>query len=81
MLDHDDLWLVDEEDVPFDEPSDVLDSIPEIRRLIDTELHDGDELGLRSVLERPRLLSRSWWRTASLDGHRAKRRSEVPRAA
>lgn len=80
MLDPDDLWLVDEE-LPFDEASDVLETIPEIRQLIDSDLHDERELGLRSILERPDVLSKSWRCTASSHQHREKRRPEVLHAA
>ena len=58
MLANDELWLVEEP--PIDAPSDLL-TIPEVRDHVTHEHHD-DELGLRSLLERPEALSKSWWR-------------------
>lgn len=79
MLDRDDLWLMDQ-DLSLDEPPDVLEAMPGMRQLLDPDRHD-DELGLRSMLESPEQLSRSWWRTAKAHPRRAKRRAGVPRAA
>ena len=79
MLDQDDLWLMDD-DLSLDEPSDVLQTMPEIRQLLDPDRQD-DQLGLRSVLERPEVLSESWRRTANARPHRAKRHADVLRAA
>jgi hypothetical protein len=58
MLDQNDLWLM-EEDLPVDEPADVLLTMPSIRQLFDPD-RDDEELGLRSILERPEVLSRAW---------------------
>jgi hypothetical protein len=69
MLANDELWLVEEP--PIDAPSDLL-TIPEVRNHVTHELHD-DELGLRSLLERPEALSKSWWRAE----HGRKRRLRV----
>ncbi len=84
MLDQDDLWLLDEE-LSVDEPSDVLQTMPEIRQLLDPDRHD-DELGLRSILDRPETLSKAWWRSAHTERrHRpskiVKRHGDVLRAA
>ena len=79
MLNKDALWLVDEA-LSLDEPSDVLRTMPEIRQLLAADRHD-EELGLRSVLERPELLSRSWLRTANGHRHGVKRHANVLRAA
>ncbi len=59
LHEEDDLWWV--EDVPSEEPSDLLRVMPEIRQSVENEPHD-DELGLRSVLERPEVLSKAWRR-------------------
>ena len=84
MLNQNDLWLMDEE-LPLDEPADVLQTMPEIRQLIDTDRHD-DELGLRSLLEHPEALSKAWWRSAHAERHHrtaksVKRHADVLRAA
>jgi hypothetical protein len=70
MLYRRDLWLMDEE-LSLDERSDVLRTMPEIRQLLARDRQD-DQLGLRSILERPELLSRSWWHTANLHRHRSR---------
>jgi len=67
MLPVDDLWLM--EDPPIDEPADVL-TIPEVKQHVVHDHHD-DDLGLRSLLERPETLSKSWWRKE----HRLRRAS------
>ncbi len=84
MLANDELWLVEEP--PIDAPSDPL-TIPEVRDHVTHEPHD-DELGLRSLLERPEALSKSWWRVeharrrrARLPFKTARRRRDVLRAA
>jgi hypothetical protein len=84
MLANDELWLVEEP--PIDAPFDLL-TIPEVRNHVTHELHD-DELGLRSLLERPEALSKSWWRVeharrrrARLPFKTARRRRDVLRAA
>jgi hypothetical protein len=56
MLSKADLWLVEEP--ALDEPSDIL-AIPEIRQFVAHDQHD-DELGLRSLLERPEAMPRAW---------------------
>jgi hypothetical protein len=72
MLDQNDLWLMEGE-LPLDEPVDLLQTMPEIRQWVDPERHD-EELGLRSILERPDVLSKAWWRSAH-----AKRRLRTSR--
>jgi hypothetical protein len=74
MLANDELWLVEEP--PIDAPSDLL-TIPEVRNHVIHELHD-DELGLRSLLERPEALSKSWWRAEHV---RRRRASLAPKMA
>ncbi len=58
MLDPNDLWLM-EEVLSLDESAELLRTMPEIRQLVDGR-HD-DELGLRSILERPEALAKAWW--------------------
>jgi hypothetical protein len=58
MLDQNDLWLLEEE-MPVDEPADAMLTMPKIRELVDSDRYD-DELGLRSILERPEALSKAW---------------------
>jgi hypothetical protein len=84
MLANDEMWLV--EGPPIDAPSDLL-TIPEVRNHVTHELRD-DELGLRSLLERPEALSKSWWRAqherrlrAPLPPKTARRRRDVLHAA
>ena len=83
MLANDELWLVEEP--PIDAPSDLL-TIPEVRDHVTHEHHD-DELGLRSLLERPEALSKSWWRAERARRQRlpslraARRRRDVRHAA
>jgi hypothetical protein len=84
MLDQTDLWLVEEE-LPLDEPADVLTAMPEIRQLVDPE-RDDEELGLRSILERPEALSKAWRRCTRAERHQGtsksgKRHVDVLRAA
>jgi hypothetical protein len=76
MLANDELWLVEEP--PIDAPSDLL-TIPEVRNHVAHELHD-DELGLRSLLERPEALSKkSWWRAERARSRRARLLSKTTR--
>jgi hypothetical protein len=65
MVDRKDAWLMElmEEDLPLDEPAEMLRTMPEIRLLLDPESHD-DGLALRSVLEHPEALSKAWRRSA-----------------
>ena len=76
----DDLWLLEEP--PSDEPSELF-SIPEIRHhLVRDSL--ADEVGLRSLLERPEALSKAWRRGVSIGRRRVKkagRRPDLPHAA
>ena len=67
------LWLVEE--APLEAPPDLM-TLPQVRQHLAHEHHD-DELGLRSLLERPEALSHSWWRTE----HARRRRSPSPRGA
>ena len=62
MLNHSDPWLMEEMVLP-DESDDLLRTMPEIRQMVDPDRHD-DELGLRSILERPEALSKAWWDSA-----------------
>jgi hypothetical protein len=70
MLDQDDLWLMEE--LPSDEASELLETMPEMRRYIDPARRQ-EERGLRSLLERPEALSRAWWRQSN-DGTRRSRK-------
>ena len=84
MLDKKDLWLMEEE-LPLDEPSDVLLTLPEIRQLVDPD-RDEEELGLRAILDRPEALSRAWRHCADAEQHphtskSARRHADVLRAA
>lgn len=84
MLDQKHLWLM-EEVSSLDEPSDLLRTMPEIRQLVAPDRHD-DELGLRSILERPEALSKAWWHSAHAERHQrplkgVKRHAHVLRAA
>jgi hypothetical protein len=84
-MDRNDAVLMEllEEELPLDEPADMLRTIPEFRQWVDPESHD-DELGLRSILEHPEALSRAWRRGARAKPrlHRnVKRRADVLRAA
>jgi predicted glycosyltransferase len=56
MLDQDDLWLMEE--LPVEEPSELLRTMPEIRQYLEPERTE--EVGLRSILERPEALSKAW---------------------
>jgi hypothetical protein len=58
MLERDDAWPLDEE-VPLEEPADVIRTMPEIRQLAAPDRRD-DELGLRSILARPEALFEAW---------------------
>jgi len=80
MLDPNDLWLMEE--LPLDEPADVLLAMPEIRQLVSPD-HGDEELGLRSILERPEALTQAWRQSAHAERpHRAsKRPANVLRAA
>lgn len=62
MLDENDPWLLEAE-LPVEEPSDVLRTMPEMRQWMEPDVDD-EELGLRSLLERPEVLSRAWRRSA-----------------
>lgn len=73
MLDQDDLWLIDDEDAPLEEPSDLLKTMPEIRQYLDPEPRSVD-VGIRSVLESPEALSKAWWRSKGKRRPRSTRR-------
>jgi hypothetical protein len=84
MLDQNDLWLLEEE-LPIDEPADALLTMPEIRQWVDPD-RDDEELGLRSILERPEALSQAWRHTMHAEWHQrsskhVKRPVDVLRAA
>ena len=79
MLHPNDLWLMD------DEASDVLLTLPEIRQLVDAGPPD-EQLGLRSMLERPETLSKAWWHGARVERHHGasrtpRRHADTVRAA
>lgn len=77
MLDQDDLWLIEE--VPIDEPSELLQTLPEIRQCLEPgRPTDGD--GLRAILEHPRALSKAW-RLATQARGRPRRAGGTLRAA
>ncbi len=78
MLRREDLWLID---LLSDERSDAFDTMPEIRQWLEPERPDDDELGFRSLLERPDMLFRSLRGTAHASRRRAKRHPELHRAA
>jgi hypothetical protein len=80
MLDQDGLWWMEE--LPVEYPSEWLGTMPEIRQRLERDR--ADEYGLRSILERPEVLSRAWRRQTMTRrrGHEAKRHgSTVSRAA
>jgi hypothetical protein len=80
LNENDDLWLLEEP--ASDEPSELF-SIPEIRHhLVRDSL--ADEVGLRSLLERPEALSKAWRRGTGLGKRRvkkARRHPDLPHAA
>jgi hypothetical protein len=93
MFDRNELLLMEEELLlelmeeahPLDEPGDLFRTIPEIRQFVDQD-RDDEELGMRSILERPEALSKAWWHSAHEKRHRhgskrPKRHAEVLRAA
>jgi hypothetical protein len=82
MVASNELWLID--DLPIDDPSDLL-TIPEIKQHVAHDLRDED-LGLRSLLERPEALSKSLRRdeharTRRAPSKSAKRHPDALRAA
>jgi hypothetical protein len=84
MLNPNDLWLM-EEVLSLDEPAELLLTMPEIRQLVDPDRHD-DELGWRSILERPEALSKAWWHSAQAERRQrftksVRRNADVLRAA
>jgi hypothetical protein len=84
VVDQNDLWLMEEE-LPVDEPADVLPTMPEIRLLFDPD-RDDEQLGLRSILERPEVLSKAWRHCTHAERHQgnsksAKRHVDTLRAA
>jgi hypothetical protein len=44
-----------------EDPSELLNALPEIRQEVGTTPAD-DDLGLRSLLERPEAFAHAWWR-------------------
>jgi hypothetical protein len=59
MLRPEDLSYLDDEAV--DEPSELLKALPEIRQSV-APTPPEDDLGLRSLLERPETFAHPWWR-------------------
>ena len=62
MLAEDDLFWNDE--LPFDDPSELLRTMPEIRQYLEPEEDEGT--GTRALLEQPEALSMAWWRHLSV---------------
>ena len=84
MLNQDDLWLV-EDALLLDEPGDAQLTMEEVRQLVEPDRRR-DDLGLRSILERPEALSQAWRRCEYVKGRRrtpkrARRRVRAQRAA
>jgi hypothetical protein len=74
-----------EEELPVDEPADVLLTMPEMRQLFDPNRED-EGLGLRSILDRPEALSKAWRHCTHAERHQvtsksSKRHVDVLRAA
>lgn len=68
MSKHEDLsWI---EELPPEEPSELLRTMPEMKHYLGPDPEE--EPGLRSLLEHPDALSRAWWR----DGKARKRRAK-----
>jgi hypothetical protein len=81
MLRPEDLTFLDDEAV--DEPSELLKALPEIGQYI-TPAPPEDDLGLRSLLERPEAFAHAWWRDQARKSGRPNeplRRSMRPHAA
>jgi len=76
MLHDDDLPFIEEPTI--DEVSDLLRTLPEIRRSVALSPRE-EEGSLRSLLEQPEALLRARWGSAST--HRRKRAARVLRAA
>lgn len=62
MLVDDDPWLMEE--LPEDEPAELLRTMPEIRQPLEPARAERD-VGLRAILEHPEALSKAWWRQAA----------------
>jgi len=73
MRHRDDLWQFDES--VTEDPSELLSTIPEIRRSIAPPHRDDEDMGLRSLLERPLDQSKAWWRNAKLRRRRHARKA------
>jgi hypothetical protein len=58
MLKPVDLSFMDE---ASDDPAELLKALPEIRQEVASAAAD-DDLGLRSLLERPEAFTHAWWR-------------------
>jgi hypothetical protein len=56
--------VLDLEDLCLDEPPDIMTAmtLPDLRRYLDEDDEEDDELGLRTLLENPHALSRSFRR-------------------
>lgn len=76
MLQPDDPWFVADDVEDSDE---LLRALPEIRQGLETATDE--ELGLRSLLERPDLLSHAWWRDQASKSGRTHATFTPPRAA
>jgi hypothetical protein len=72
MLRPEDLSFLDEEAV--DEPSELLKALPELSHYVAPEPPD-DDLGLRSLFERPEAFAQAWWRDQA---RRSGRNAGVP---
>jgi hypothetical protein len=59
MLRPEDLSFLDDEAI--DDPSELLKALPEIGQYV-TPAPPEEDLGLRSLLERPEAFTHAWWR-------------------
>jgi hypothetical protein len=52
------------EDLSFDEAPDIVAAmtLPDLRHYVEEDHDDDDDLGLRTLLENPEALSKSFWR-------------------
>jgi hypothetical protein len=67
-----DLSFIDE---AVEDPAELLKALPEVRYEVEAATAD-DDLGIRSLLERPEVFSHPWWRDQA---RRGSGRSPFPR--
>jgi hypothetical protein len=72
-----DLSLMDE---PAEDPAELLKALPQIRHELAPAPGDED-LGLRSLLERPEVFAHTWWRDQARRGGSGFRSRRVPAPA